>query len=114
MLQVVWLYWPEDLPNAMDGLKMAKGCRSYHGQYELIPSNHMDVIDVCTFAGIASVEQWVEEDDEASPKGLYWRQTFDVRRKRLSVSPATACSSHYRSFSHRGLDASNTLCLRAM
>jgi hypothetical protein len=87
LLQVVWLYWPEDLPMAIDNREAAKGRRAYHGEHELIASNYIDIVNVCTFAGIPLVEQWLETDDEMELKGLYWRQLFDFRIKQLSVSP---------------------------
>ena len=35
-VRVFWCYWPSELPG---------GRRLYHGQDEIVPSNHMDVID---------------------------------------------------------------------
>jgi hypothetical protein len=70
----------------------ASGRRPYHGKHELIASNWMEILDVTSFAGKASVEHWLEEDVEDGKEDvqmdLYWRQTFDHRTLRLSVSLA--------------------------
>jgi hypothetical protein len=77
------MYWPEQLP---------KGREVYHGKDELIASNHMEVLDVTTFAGKASVEQWYEEDDDVVKSDMLWRQTFDHRDGgKLSVSQPVTC-----------------------
>jgi len=90
--RLYWLYWPDDLPNSRSKSEPKySGRRPYHGKDELIASNLMDVIDVTAFAGKASVQQWIEEDDNdpvqtaefGSPE-LYWRQTFDHRTCQLS------------------------------
>jgi hypothetical protein len=80
------MYWPDDLPNGNDCGKTASGRRSYHGKHELIASNHMEILSVCTFAGLASVNYWPEEDHEDCLDELYWRQTYDYRVRHLSVS----------------------------
>lgn len=64
----------------------AAGRRNYHGNHELIASNHMEILSVCTFAGLASVTLWQETDDDEAQTGLYWRQTYDYRTGQLSVS----------------------------
>jgi hypothetical protein len=84
--QLYWMYWPHDLPNLKDCAATAAGRRNYHGKYELIASNHMEILNVCTFAGLASVSLWQENDDDVALTGLYWRQTFDYRTGQLSVS----------------------------
>ncbi len=63
-----------------------KGRRKYHGKHELIASNHMEILNVCTFAGLASVTPWQETDNDDAQTDLYWRQTFDYRTGQLSVS----------------------------
>ena len=80
------MYWPEDLPLLKDCGVTQSGRRNYHGKHELIASNHMEVVDVCTFAGLASVTCWKETHDEETQTDLYWRQTFDYRTAQLSVS----------------------------
>jgi len=93
-----WLYWPDDLPNCQNkNESKSSGRRPYHGKHELIASNHMDVIDVTTFAGKASVRHWVEEDDnDPAQSDLYWRQTFDHRSGQLSeVRHHCICKSPY-------------------
>jgi chloramphenicol 3-O-phosphotransferase len=50
----------------------------------------MEILDVTSFAGKASVEHWLEDDVEDGKEDvqmdLYWRQTFDHRTLQLSVS----------------------------
>ena len=88
-LQVYWMYWPDDLPKCKEGRGASvTGGRYYHGESEMIASNHMDVINVCTFAGIATVRHWDESDDEEIQPGLFWRQTLDYHTAELSVSHA--------------------------
>jgi hypothetical protein len=80
------MYWPDDLPMLKDCTFTKTGRRNYHGKYELIASNHMEILNVCSFAGLASVAAWKENDDDEAQTGLYWRQTFDYRTGQLSVS----------------------------
>ena len=72
-LRVFWLYWPEELPI---------GTQFYHGQQELVLSNHADVVDATTISGPAEISHWNEtdEDDERALKALYWRQTYDISK----------------------------------
>lgn len=86
LLQLYWMYWPDYLPNLKDCAITATGRRNYHGKHEIIASNHMEILNVCTFAGLASVGLWQETDDNEALTGLYWRQTFDYRTGQLSVS----------------------------
>lgn len=47
---VAWLYWPADLKAAHgQGEPPKNGRKGYHGDYELVPSNHLDIMDVRTF-----------------------------------------------------------------
>ncbi|KAM4059486.1 ebs-bah-phd domain-containing protein [Hirsutella rhossiliensis] len=83
--RVYWMYSPDELPaNTLDGKKVVSGRQPYHGQNELIASNHMDVINVVSVAMRAVVNQWVESDDEQVQDALYWRQAFDCRTSQLS------------------------------
>lgn len=80
-LRVNWLYRPEDLP--------APGRQPWHGAGELVPSNYMQVIDAMSVNGSVSVRRWDEEDEEEEPpEGLFYRQTYDVIKDQLSVSPS--------------------------
>ena len=54
----------------------------------------MEVIDASTVEGKAQVEYWPEEDNENPITGLYWRQTFDAQKMRLSVSMAFSIPEH--------------------
>lgn len=39
--RVYWMYWPDELPpKTIDGKKRIKGRQPYHGNHELIASNH--------------------------------------------------------------------------
>ncbi|RMZ90785.1 hypothetical protein DV736_g1996, partial [Chaetothyriales sp. CBS 134916] len=71
-LRVFWLYWPEELPG---------GSRVYHGQQELVLSNHVEVVEATTISGPAQVSHWREEDeeDETPLYPLFWRQTLDLK-----------------------------------
>lgn len=38
---VYWMYWPEELPlGTLDGKRRIAGRQPYHGQLELVASNH--------------------------------------------------------------------------
>lgn len=77
-LRVFWLYWPEELPH---------GREPYHGESEVVMSNHMEVVDAMTVAGRADVTRWNELDADEEMGHLFWRQFYDVRQKgQLSVS----------------------------
>ncbi|EXK77692.1 hypothetical protein FOQG_17606 [Fusarium oxysporum f. sp. raphani 54005] len=83
--RVYWMYWPDELPaDTVDGKKKVQGRQPYHGVNELIASNHMDIINVVSVTGLATVHQWIESDIKKIPKGLYWRQAFDCRNLQLS------------------------------
>ncbi|KAI9828693.1 MAG: hypothetical protein M1832_001796 [Thelocarpon impressellum] len=75
-VRVFWCYWPTELPGGRD---------YYHGSDELVPSNHMDVIDAMTVAGRANVAHWLEKDTDEHFEALYWRQTFRFDTQKLSM-----------------------------
>ena len=75
-IRVLWLYWPEELPG---------GAQPYHGQSELVLSNHMDIIDALAVAGRAPVRYWAERDEEDIPAGFFWRQRYTFHDEALSV-----------------------------
>lgn len=77
------MYWPEELPGLKG--KREPGAQGYHGKFELVASNYMEVLDVLSFAGKADVSQYLEEDDAITSR-LYWRQTFCRETQELSVS----------------------------
>ena len=83
-LRVYWVYDPEELPG---------GRRPYHGEYELVPSNDMAIVDAMTINGRVRVTKWNEYDDDEDPDtgteenpGFYWRQMYNVHTRQLSVS----------------------------
>jgi hypothetical protein len=39
--RIFWMYWPDELPaGTTDGRKSVKGRQPYHGEHELVASNH--------------------------------------------------------------------------
>lgn len=85
------MYWPDELPigagKAADLVNQKSGRRKYHGKYELVASNDLQVLDVLSLAGKADVSQYLEEEEDV-PIGtkMYWRQTFNRETQELSVS----------------------------
>ncbi|KAI0147584.1 hypothetical protein GGR57DRAFT_247491 [Xylariaceae sp. FL1272] len=91
--RVYWMYWPDELPvGTQEGKRSISGRQPYHGQNELIASNHMDVINVVSVTAQATVNQWDETNEEDQQQALYWRQAFDVRSMELSsAQPICKC-----------------------
>jgi len=93
--RVFWMYWPEELPaGTIDGRKTVKGRQAYHGEHELIASNHMDVINAVSVTSPARVNQWTEADDEETQPSLYWRQVLNIHNSQISVWRSTKQSSN--------------------
>jgi hypothetical protein len=69
-LRVFWLYWPEELP---------RGRRKYHGNQELIMSNHMEVVDAKAVAGSADISHWDEDVEDEEVSHRFWRQFYNVQ-----------------------------------
>ncbi|KAK5630088.1 hypothetical protein RRF57_005803 [Xylaria bambusicola] len=92
--RVYWMYWPDELPaGTLEGKKYIQGRQPYHGQNELIASNHMDVINVVSVTAQATVNQWDETNEDEVQQALYWRQAFDVRNMELSsAQPRCKCN----------------------
>lgn len=43
--RVYWMYWPDEIPTGtLDGKKQVAGRQPYHGQNELIASNHSKLV----------------------------------------------------------------------
>ena len=102
--RIYWMYSPDELPpGTTDGKKSVQGRQPYHGQNELIASNHsklspksttspilpcvtVDIINVVSVTQPTKVNQWIEADDEEIQPALYWRQAYDLRTGQLSVS----------------------------
>ena len=97
---VAWLYWPSDLegPIGVDANgrleKPKNGAKGYHGEHELIASNHLELVSIYSFEGnfTKDVEKYDETDDNKVIRQYYYRQTFDLRTQRLSVSPLSLIS----------------------
>ncbi|KEY72676.1 hypothetical protein S7711_10231 [Stachybotrys chartarum IBT 7711] len=83
--RVIWMYSPDELPKGtIDGKRFVEGRQPYHGQTELIASNHMDIINVFSVSMPATVKQWIEADEDEIREALYWRQAFDCLHLELS------------------------------
>ncbi|KJK73565.1 hypothetical protein H634G_11180 [Metarhizium anisopliae BRIP 53293] len=84
--RIYWMYSPDELPpNTRYGEESIEGRQTYHGENELIASNHMDVINVISIVTEAQVHQWIESNDEEVRDALYWRQVFNIATLQLSV-----------------------------
>ncbi|KAI0395748.1 hypothetical protein F5Y17DRAFT_422111 [Xylariaceae sp. FL0594] len=92
--RVYWMYRPDEIPaGTQEGKKHIQGRQPYHGQNELIASNHMDVINVVSVTGQATVNQWDESNEDEVQDALYWRQAFDVVTMEISsAQPRCKCS----------------------
>ncbi|RYP02620.1 hypothetical protein DL764_005702 [Monosporascus ibericus] len=104
-VRVYWMYWPDELPSGTrEGRRTIQGRQSYHGQDELIASNHMDIISVFSVAALATVNCWDENENHVQ-SDFYWRQTFNIRDMKLSVAqPRCKCNRP------ENPDESMTLC----
>lgn len=82
-VRTFWIYRPQDLPG---------GRRPWHGKNELIPSNHMDIVDAQSVNGKVHIYRWMEKDEEPDldPDSFYWRQYLDYQTGKLSVSNQVA------------------------
>ncbi|KAG9763092.1 terpenoid synthase, partial [Aureobasidium melanogenum] len=80
-LRCSWLENPEELPEDV------RSTSSYHGKFELVPSNKMDIIDALTVNGPLAVAYWEEANDDANMPAhgeYYWRQTYHHDTRILS------------------------------
>ncbi|KAK9240637.1 hypothetical protein V1525DRAFT_394501, partial [Lipomyces kononenkoae] len=86
-IRLFWMYWPNELPG---------GRRYYHGNKELVASNHMDVIDAMTVAAKATVSHWLELDDDDKLADLFWRQRYDSYNNELMpIRKHCKCKRYY-------------------
>jgi hypothetical protein len=85
-IRLFWYYWPHELPG---------GAQDYHGESEMILSNHADIMDATTVSGPAPIQEWTERDDSDSVlKSLYWRQTYDVTKMKTKNRGLSAVPKH--------------------
>ncbi|CAJ2500905.1 Uu.00g037580.m01.CDS01 [Anthostomella pinea] len=113
--RVYWMYWPDELPpGSQDGKRFVQGRQSYHGQNELIASNHMDVINVVSVTASATVNQWDETNEEEVQQALYWRQAFDVRSMELSSAELRCKCNRPENPDKRLIGCTNDECKRWM
>jgi len=82
--RVYWMYSPDDLPpkSAADQGPVPEQVADY-SQNELIASNHMDIINVVSVVGRATVNHVCAN---AAEGGLHWQWAFDYRTSKISVS----------------------------
>ncbi len=85
LLRVFWLYWPEELP---------EGRRKYHGNQELIMSNHMEIVDAMTVASGADINQWDEQVEDQDVGQRFWRQFYDVRQEKTKSGGLSTIREH--------------------
>ncbi|KAI9842032.1 MAG: hypothetical protein M1837_007528 [Sclerophora amabilis] len=100
-LRVLWAYWPDELPG---------GAEDYHGKLELVPSNHMEIIDAMSVAGKADVLHWTEDDEVDELEGLYWRQTYSFVTQKLSPLRKHCTCRHFYNPDKKLLGCSNPKC----
>lgn len=84
-LRVFWLYWPEELP---------RGRQKYHGNQELIMSNHMELVDAKTVTGQAEINHWDEKDEDQDVGQRFWRQFYDVQSKDIKGGGLSTIRRH--------------------
>ncbi|KAI5272430.1 hypothetical protein E4T47_04262 [Aureobasidium subglaciale] len=82
-LRCTWLENPEELPAKV------RSTPPYHGRFELVPGNKMDIIDALTVNGPLKVVYWDEANDNEdaempAPGDHYWRQTYNYYTNVLS------------------------------
>jgi hypothetical protein len=71
-LGVLWVYHPHTIPAARE---------TYRGPYEIILSNHQDVIDLESVCGLARVKE--NCNDCRTRLRWCWKQTYDVHSRKL-------------------------------
>ncbi|KAI9894959.1 MAG: hypothetical protein M1814_000180 [Vezdaea aestivalis] len=112
---VQWLYWPNELPS---------GRQLYHSKYELVGSNHLDVIEATTVSCKWPVTAWAEDeddyvlsngDDSSSSQvrglyGLFWRQTYNVYNHKLSTLRKYCLCQQYHNPDHPLIKCENPTC----
>lgn len=68
--RVYWMYWPDELPaGTVDGKKTVEGRQPYHGQNELIASNHSKCQNPCERSPNLELTllQWISSTLSRSP-----------------------------------------------
>lgn len=82
-IRVYWMYKPQDPPLTKE---------KYHGQSELIATNHMSVVDASRIVQHANVAHWAEASEPVPSGSLFWRQQYNVLTKELSqLQPTCVC-----------------------
>ena len=84
-LRVFWLYWPEELP---------RGRQKYHGNQELIMSNHMEIVDAMTVTSSADIVHWDEKAEDQDVGQRFWRQFYDIQLEPTKNGGLSTIRSH--------------------
>ncbi|KAH8748980.1 hypothetical protein F5883DRAFT_233731 [Diaporthe sp. PMI_573] len=86
------MYRPDELPQiTVDGGDKIQGRQPYHGEDELIASNHMDIINVVSVTEKTTVNHFDEDNHDQVQNSFYWRQIFNIQTRELSVSTWAEC-----------------------
>ncbi|KAI4122478.1 MAG: hypothetical protein LQ338_005803 [Usnochroma carphineum] len=81
-VRLFWLYRPQEVPGALGGSK------TYHGERELMVSDHMEIVDALRVVAPVRVVQWREQDKLQVPKdGMYYRQMYSCVSHNVSRLP---------------------------
>ncbi|KAI4202479.1 MAG: hypothetical protein LQ350_002562 [Teloschistes chrysophthalmus] len=75
-VRVYWLYRPEDL---------SEGRQMHHGKYELIATNHMEIVDALRCMSLVEII-YLAHDIEPPQNRVYWRQHYNFMLQKFSVS----------------------------
>jgi hypothetical protein len=93
-LRFTWMDNTEEIPEKV------RSTPPYHGRFELVPGNKMDIIDALTVNGPLKVTHWEEANDDAEMPAqgeYYWRQTYNYDTQVLSVSVICSTSRFWSS-----------------
>ncbi|PVH69054.1 hypothetical protein DL98DRAFT_186059 [Cadophora sp. DSE1049] len=69
---IEYLYWPEEVES---------GRQSYHSAWELIGSDHWQVVSVESLVRVVEVNYW---RNARPPRGRFWRQTYKTSTRELT------------------------------
>ncbi|KAL2277528.1 hypothetical protein FJTKL_15365 [Diaporthe vaccinii] len=82
--RIYWMYRPDKLPQiTVDRGDKVQGRQSYHGEDELIASNHMDIINIVKVTEKTTVN-FDEDDHDQVQHSFYCRQVFNIQNQKLS------------------------------
>lgn len=64
----------------------------YHGERELVATNHMEIVDALRCVGHVEITH-LADDVEPPETGVYWRQQYNFVLQKLSVRSSS--QSHF-------------------